>query len=197
MNDPSFHIQYNGNSKPVKARLTTLCTPAELSLGLKDICLYLRNYPDLADTQPEKSIQLYISWEKNQSDLRQPDGEEIKLKLEQIKQELQNALLIDNRMKTDNFILSDLIKECDQLILDIQIQGVEKTTCESGKKLAYLLNDIGERLMIQNKLYVRSSLLKTAEIQQAMQQIYNDIPFKIKKHFDYTIDFESLTFDKQ
>lgn len=196
MQIPSFNIQYNATIQPAKARLTNLCSPAELSLGMKDICIYLRNGlpadSDIAETIP----QLYIAWEKNPDDILS-DEKLVISQLEQIGMKLKDSQSIDRRMQTSNFLFNDLIDECNQLILNIQAQGLDVVRSRSKKRLNYLLDEIGERIIVRNKLIVHSTLSESIRIPHILQEIYNEIPQKVRKHFDYVIDFESLSFEKQ
>lgn len=115
--------------------------------------------------------------------------------LEDIKNNLSTSQEIENQVKVHDFILDDIIRNIDKIILNIKENGIDKTFDKYSKEIDFILKT-GENTIIQNNVNMQTFALSFIDIQEILQKIYNQIFPGIKKEFTYRIDFMRLTCTK-
>ncbi|WP_462345845.1 hypothetical protein [Coprobacter fastidiosus] len=161
-----------------------------LGLGFKEICVYLQRIEH--DTFPPNSSPngfINIFWGYNPEKLPLTD---LINNLEDIKNNLSTSQEIENQVKVHDFVLDDIIRNIDKIILNIKENGIDKTFDKYSKEIDFILKT-GENTIIQNNVNMQTFALSFIDIQEILQKVYNQISLKIKKEFAYDIDFIYLT----
>lgn len=184
-----FSILYQ-QQHPEQATIDQNCSNEFLGLGFKEICVYLQRIEH--DTFPPNSSPngfINIFWGYNPEKLPLTD---LINNLEDIKNNLSTSQEIENQVKVHDFVLDDIIRNIDKIILNIKENGIDKTFDKYSKEIDFILK-IGENTIIQNNVNMQTFALSFIDIQEILQKIYNQISPKIKKEFAYDIDFIYLT----
>ncbi|WP_455496595.1 hypothetical protein [Coprobacter sp.] len=178
-----------------EATINQNCKDELLGLGLKDICLYLKEMK--RDVFPEYSSsngELHILWTYDPLKYTQLSANEFIRDLQEVKDNLTLSTDIEKQMRIHDFILTDIVQEIDTIILYAEENGTSATIEKYRKRLNFILGTLGKNEIIWNDISIRPFSLSFTDTQKILQKIYDHIPLKTKEKFPFQINFMDLTY---
>lgn len=192
-----FIITYTKGEHPKEATLQENCDDRSLGIGLKDLCLYIKNNRGAFSDSEKKIGTLQIFWNSsvNAGSYRDLSAEQIISKLKKMQNALMPSESIEHKMGVSDFILEGINDNINKLLLLLEEKGKEEAEKKMEKELNYLFQSIGKKLIPQNDLKVDQKGITFSEAKHILSELYHQIPQKTKDKFPYRIDFEGLVYD--
>ena len=178
-----------------EATINQNCKDELLGLGLKDICLYLKEMKrDLFPEYSSSNGELHILWTYDPLKYTQLSANEFIRDLQEVKDNLTLSKDIEKQMRIHDFILTDIVQEIDTIILYAEENGTSATIEKYRKRLNFILGTLGKNEIIWNDISIRPFSLSFTDTQKILQKIYDHIPLKTKEKFPFQINFMDLTY---